>query len=283
MLGAPQGGVEGKGAGVGEAVQHRPPLSQPGHRLAVVLLVQEKAGLLAVFHVHGVPHAVFHDLRQGRGRGLLAGQGEPALVLLQSLLFPQLHVVALVDAGDGLAVGAQHLYQHGQQLSLDLLHAVGEHLHREQIVEPVHRQAREAVRLAEDDAAAVQVLRPQHGLAVLPGPAELALPEGVVKAVVGVAGEEPHPDFGVLGQKAGAQVASLAAEHIHQGAVFHGAGLVGDFLAVDPGMSPVQRGLRLGRHRDAGIGSCCFHAAVPPHFSFARLFAGGHHHSTFSL
>ena len=34
---------------VGEAVQHRFAPGQPGHRLAVVLLVQEEAGFLAVF------------------------------------------------------------------------------------------------------------------------------------------------------------------------------------------------------------------------------------------
>ena len=51
------------------------------------------------------------------------------------------------------------------------------------------------VEITENDAAAVQVLGGHHRLPVLPGPAELPLPEGAVKAVVGVSGNEANADF----------------------------------------------------------------------------------------
>ncbi len=99
---------------MGEAVQHGPPRGNAGRRGPVVLLVQEKPGLLAVLKVHQVADAVFHNLRLGGfGQGL-ALQGIPALVLLHALQLPDLHVVALINAPDVLAAGLDGLYQGGE-------------------------------------------------------------------------------------------------------------------------------------------------------------------------
>ena len=90
----------------------------------------------------------------------LTRQGEPTLVLGKALLFPQGHVVALKHAADRLAVFPQDADQHGQQQFLDALHTHGQDLYAQKVMELVHRQAGEGVGLAEDDAAAVQVIIP---------------------------------------------------------------------------------------------------------------------------
>ena len=86
-------------------------------------------------------------------------------------------------------------------------------------MELVHRQAGEGVRLTENDAAGVQVRRVHDGFAILPFPLELPVPEGGVKAVIGVAGDEPHPNFGALREEAGPQIPPLFADNVHQTAV----------------------------------------------------------------
>ena len=58
------------------------PAAMPCHGPAVVLLVEEEAGLLAVLKINVVEHAVLADLGLGAGGVGLAGQVEPALVLL---------------------------------------------------------------------------------------------------------------------------------------------------------------------------------------------------------
>ena len=238
------GSVQRKAAGMGEAVQHRVACCQPCHGPAVVLLVQEKAGFLAVLKVHMVEHAVLADLGLGAGGVGLAGQVEPALVLLQPFLGAQGLVVALVDAGNGLAVGPQHLGQQGEQHRLELFHAHAEGLGDQDIVEAVHGQAGKLVGLAKDHPAGGQVGGLQHGLAVGPGVLHPAAPESGVKGVVGVAADEPHPDLAVQRHEAGAQVRPLGADHIGQGAVF-GFGVRGveDVVLVHPGVAAHQQAL----------------------------------------
>ena len=118
----------------------------------------------------------------------------------------------------------QKVHQGGQQHVLDALHAHGQHLDAEQVVELVHGQPGEGVRLAEDDAAAVQVIITHDALAVVPGPAELPLPEGLIKAVVGVAGDEPDPDLGLFRKETCAKISALFAYYIHQFTIYDAGG-----------------------------------------------------------
>ena len=173
-----------------EAVEHPAAARKLGHRKAIVFLIQEKAGFLPVFHVHGIKNAVFADLH-----GRAAAAAEPALALRQPLQRADGHVVSLIDTADLLPVLGEQLQQQREELRLARFHTDGERLRHQQVVEAVDRQARKAVRLAKDDPAAAEVLRAQHGLAVVPGVAEAALPEGRVEAVVGVAGDEPQADL----------------------------------------------------------------------------------------
>ena len=256
-------GVQGEGPGVGEAVQHCFAPGDAPHRPTVVLLIQEEPGLLAVLHVHQVVDAVFRDLRHRRLRHRLPRQGIPPFALGQALLLPQGRVVPQEHAPDGEAVRPEDLRQRRQQEVLDALHAHGQHLDRQQVVELVHRQPRKGVRLPEDDAAGVQVLRRHDALPVLPGPLELAAPEGGVKLVVGVAGDQPYPDLGPLRQKARAQVPALFADHVHQASVLRLALRLEDLRVVDPGVAPEDGRLRLGRDGVFWVIPLRFHKMIP--------------------
>ena len=238
------GRVQRKAAGVGETVQHRVPGGDAGHGAAVVFLVEEEAGLLAVLEINVVKNAVFADLGLGGSGVGLAGQLEPALVLRQPFLGAQSLIVPLVDAVDGLAVGPQHFCQKGEEEGLEFFHADAEGLGDEDILEPVHRQAGELVGLAEDDPAGREVVRFQNGLAVVPGILHPAAPEVSVKGIVGVAGDEPHPDLALEREKAGAEVGPLGAYHIGQRAVFRrGLRCFEDVVLVYPRVAAHQQTL----------------------------------------
>ena len=167
-----------------------------------------------------VVNAVLADLGLGACRMSLTGQLKPAFVLLKTFLGSQSLIVALVDAIDGLAVGAQDFCQNGEEDGLELFHAHAQGLGDKDIAEPVHSQARELVSLAKDDTAGGQVGGLQHSLAVGPGVFDTALPESGIKGVVGVAGDEPHPDLAFQREKTGAKIGTLCADYIDQRAVF---------------------------------------------------------------
>ena len=257
--GAALGGVQGKGAGVGEAVQHRVTLGQPGHRPAVVLLIQKEPGFLAVDEVHGVCNAVFRNGHRVVVRRRLSGQGIPALALGHALLVPEGHVVAQVYAVDLLAVLPQHLHQRRENHVLPLRHAQAQHLGHQHRAEAVHRQAGEEVRLPEDDAAAEQVILRHHRLAVGPGVGRPPLPEGGVKGVVGVAAHQAAADGGMAVVKGGAQVAALAAHHVHQPTVGDAVLHLRHLSGIHPGVPLHQGRLPLGGDMHFFVGPLHLH------------------------
>ena len=263
-------GVQSEGSGVGEAVQHRPAPGDAPHRPAVVLLVQEEPGLLAVLHVYQIFHAVLRDLRHCRIRRRFPRQGIPPLALGQPLLLPQGHVVPEKDPADREPVRPEELRQRRQQDVLDPLHAHGQHLDGQQVVELVHRQSGKGICLPEDDPAGVQVLRRHHALPVFPGPLKLPAPEGGVELVIGVAGHQPHPDLGLFRQKARTQIPALFADHVHQAAVFRLSLCGCNFCVIDPGMAPEDGGLRFGRDGVSGVIPFRFHGMIP----FPLIFPG---------
>ena len=236
-----------------EAVEHALAPGEPRHSEAIVFLIEEKAGFLPVFHVHGIENSVFADLGPRA-----AAAAEPALALFEALQRADRHVVSLVDAADLLPVGGQDLQQQREQLRLALFDADREGLRHKEIGKAVHRQAREAVGLAEDDAAAREILQAQNALAVVPGVLEAPPPEGRVKAVVGVAGDEAQADLAVPADEACAQVFALFADRVGQRAVF-AVRRVRDLRRVDPGVSLLHPARALGRHGKTGIVSFCFH------------------------
>ena len=112
---AAQRGIQGEGAGVGEAVQHGFSRRQTAHRPPVIFLIQEEAGFLAVFYVHQIFDPIFHNFHHRTVRGCFAGEGIPALALGQALLVPEGHVVPQEHAPDGLAVLPENVHQSGEQ------------------------------------------------------------------------------------------------------------------------------------------------------------------------
>ena len=168
----------------------------------------------------------------------LAGQGKPALVLFQPFLGAQGFIVAFVDAVNGLSVCPQYLGQQGEEHRLQLFHAHAQSLGDQNVVEPVHRQPG----LAKDEAAGRKVGRLQYRFAVRPCVLHPAAPEGGIKGIIGVAGDQPHPDLAFQREKAGAEVCALGTDHIHQRAVFRrSAGGFQNIVLVHPGVPAHQK------------------------------------------
>ena len=257
------GRVQGKRTGVGEAVQHVFPGTDPGHRQPVVFLVQEIASLLAVHHVHPVFQAIFRDdghqvfFRQGA-----AGDIRDALALRQAFQFPDLHIIPFVDAFYIFSHGPEQLQQQGEEHFLTLLHAQAQHLGHQHIVEPVHGEPWEPVRFPEDQPAVLEIVSRHDGFPVVQGILEPPFEEGLVELVIGVPGQETYPDLGMVVVEASADVfALLLADHIHQIPVFHRAGHVQHFIPEHPGMPAPGHFLPL-----AGDGHFCIstHALIRP-------------------
>ena len=64
-------------------------------RQTVIFLIQEKSGLLPVFHIHDIFYAIFHDLNIGIKR-----LPDKSFDALHSLFFTLFRVTALIDAAD---------------------------------------------------------------------------------------------------------------------------------------------------------------------------------------
>ena len=163
-----------------------------------------------------------------------------------------------------MPVFPEGLHQQGEEPGLALFHAEGEGLNHQHIPKAVHRESRQRIRLAKDCPAAGQLFGAQHALPVGPGVAEPAQPEGVVKDVVGVAGEEPHPDEGAKAQKPRAQPVSLFSQHVHDAAVFRAGGAGENLALVDPGVAAFQGALALLGDGDNGVVPLLLHLCLTP-------------------
>ena len=89
-----------------KAVKHLFAFADRMDRLAVILLIQEKARLLSIFHVYDIMHPVFNDLHL-RVKRLT----DKSFIPRQPLLFPHLGIAPLIDAPDMDAVLFQKIDQ----------------------------------------------------------------------------------------------------------------------------------------------------------------------------
>lgn len=135
-------------------------------------------------------------------------------------------------------------------------------------MEPVHRQAGQAVRLPEDYPAGGKVLGLQDGLSVLPGIAEAAEPEALVKRIVGVPGEEADPDEGGKAEEPGPQPGPLLVQHVHHGAVGGVRGAGEDLPGVDPGVAVLDGFAALFGDGKNGVGAYLIHEISLPFMRF---------------
>ena len=148
------------------------------------------------------------------------------------------------------------------------LHAQGQHFRDENILEEIDGQAGEVVGLPEDQAGAGEV-RPHDGLSVVQGVLDAPPPKGLVKAVVGVAGEEPDADFGVVVDDPGAQPAPLVAHHVHDVPVLIGLVGAGRLCPIDPGVPGPEGAGGFFVDSQDGIGTSG-HGRGPPWFDFVK-------------
>ena len=209
-------------------VQHRPPGGIWPQMAAVFLLVEEVAGLLAVFDVYGHEGVVLTDDELRRDRAV-----DAALALLHALLFAHGKVVALINA-----LRPEHLGQNGENIIPHALHTERDDLERQTVAEFVHRQAGQAIRLAENDAACV---RKAQCLPVFPCRTDAALPECAVDGLAALARDEPHRDLGAAVEKARALIAHAAVEHLDKAAVLAGVVRPVDFIVIDPAAAGSKR------------------------------------------
>ena len=122
--------VDGEAARMAAQIQHRPPGGIWPQMAAVFLLVEEVAGLLAVFDVHGHEGVVLTDDELRWDRAV-----DAALALLHALLFAHGKVVALINA-----LRPEHLGQNGENIIPHALHTERDDLERQTVAEFVHRQ-----------------------------------------------------------------------------------------------------------------------------------------------
>ena len=245
VFGSASGGVKGERARVRKTVEHATSAGDVGHSAAVVFLIEEEAGFLAVFEIDMVAHAVFDDFgrsgaecrcgfvvwREGHGHrrkrrlgaeaGKIASQGEPSAAFLKAFELARRHVIALVNAANDDAIFGEHLYKQGEHDRFQALHAVGERLGHKHVVEAVDDEAAKAIGLGENHAAGGNVVA-HHGAAMVPCPANFAFPKRRIERVVRVGRKQANANLALLRENARAKVCPFACEHVDEGAVFRG-------------------------------------------------------------
>ena len=258
--------VQREGAGMREAVEHRAACRQLRCGEAVVFLIEEEAGLLAVHEIDAVGDAVLADLGlRHRRRGIEAVAEVEAAALLHALQRADVHIVALIDGAHRHAHFGEHAHEGGKDHVLAFFDAERQRLRHQHIAEAIDGQAGKLIRLAEDQAAAEKILRRmQHGAAVFRRPADAALPEGGVECVIGVGGEHAHADPGGFVIEAGTEIASAAGINIAQPAVFGLGGEGFDIGFVHPDVPRAHT--RLGAVVDGGSGIDSFRHKMLPFY-----------------
>ena len=105
------------------------------------------------------------------------------------------------------------------------------------------------VRFTKNQAAALKILLTHNGTAILQGVAQTALPKGFIKFIVGIGGNNAHPNLGFVIDKARAQIFPLVGNHIHQITVGIAAFNLSYFFAKHPGMSVSSGSFSLGGNK----------------------------------
>ena len=247
-----------------------------GNRLTVILLVEEEAGLLAVFYINRIFDAVFDNLgSHSAGFGAQIGS-KPVLALLHALQQADSYVVALVQATDFLSHLAQNFNQQFKQHLLAHFNTQGQGLRYQQIIIAVYGQSGEHIRFAENQTAAVKITLAHNRQAVIQRIAQTTLPKGLVKLIISISGNNAHTDFGMVVHKTGAQILALGRYYIHQITVGIIAFNFSYLFTEHPGMTAACGTLSL-----RGYEKFCIFTHILPHdfkisFSLSiAYFAGG--------
>ena len=146
---------------MGKAVQHPGILTELLNGQTVILLIQEKACLLTVLHIHQIADIVFHDFHIG-----IKGFADKAFDTLHALFFPFPGVASLIDAADRDAILFQNTLQFFNNRLFHPIDTQRQRLYHQHIRELIYDHTRNPVRLAENHTAAGSVHRL---LPILPG------------------------------------------------------------------------------------------------------------------
>ena len=245
-----------------KAIQHPASAGQLGRCLPVVLLVQKKTGLLPLDVVHIIFYPVFGNGHMPAQVGFQPLHLVKALSLLQSFQRSYGHIISLVDRVNLLVVLPQQFHQRPVHPVFAALHAQGKHLRHQYVFKAIHRQPRELIRLAKNKAAAAVIHRAHHRFTVIQRIAHPPPEKRLIKGIIGIAADDPHPDFGVIIHPAGAQVPPFITHHIHHITILVSALHGGHFLPIHPGVAGPQAALRLRGNGKYRIFSCC-HSISP--------------------
>ena len=211
---------------MGEAVQDPGAFAEAVDRSSVVLLIEEEACLLAVFHVDYVADAVLGDLHFG-----IEGRRQKALFAGEALELADLGVASLIDSAHADAVLVQHGDQGCQNIALQAVNAKREGFHDQNIFVLVDSQSRQEIGLSEDQAAAGGV---DHLLSVLPGASDPLREKGGRHRLFPAAGEKAHSDLGLCIHKAVSHEISVEVLYGQNIAVPELTAQLGDLVVVDP-------------------------------------------------
>ena len=143
-----EGGIESERAGVGKAVQDTGTGAEFCDCMTIFLLIEEKAGLLAVFDIHDIADAVFRD-----GNKRIERITYKAFGAGQTFLLTDLCVAALINAAHPDPVFRQDLCQRGKNDRFETVDSQRQGFHDQNILVLVDRDTGEKIRLAEDDPA----------------------------------------------------------------------------------------------------------------------------------
>ena len=142
----------------------------------------------------------------------------PSLVLRQTFLFAQFTFIALIDAVDHFSFFRKLVNQFLIDDAFDLFHAIAGNFTDENIFITVYRQPWQFITFAMDQPACPEIIR--HDIqTVLQSIFHPSGPKGMIKYVIGIAGQQPDADLALFTVETCAKVIVTAAKDINQTAV----------------------------------------------------------------
>ena len=215
-----------------EAVQNLLTLAESLNSKAIILLVQEEAGLLAILHIYHIADTIFNDFNLGIKRF-----ADEAFHALHALLQADLGVTALVNAADGNAILSQDFLQLVQNDRLETVNAQSQGFDYQNIGKLVDDDTRQEICLTEDQAAAGSV----YGcFAVLPGVTDTHLNESVIDYGIFFAGHHTDGDFGTGVDKALAHRIAVKVRNENHITVLERSLNFVNLVIIDPGTAGLQ-------------------------------------------
>ena len=200
--------VEPEPPRIAAGVEHRASGAERGQVAAVVALIAEEARLVAPLELDAVADAVLVDRHAGRREG--AGQGPAREVFGQG--------DPLVDV-DPDVLRAQRIGHQGEDRADPLVHPQAEELGRQDVVEAVDDQAREAVSLGVEDPVRVgDPVEAEHLAAEGDRPLDPPLPEVRTRRMDALR-QQPQADLRAAIPEAEPDRQVVAVDHAHEVAV----------------------------------------------------------------